>query len=209
MSGYKIAEARIAKGWSQQDLAEKMDTTQQTIQRYESGSRDIKSSVLIKLSAVLGVTISYLLGMENTSIPSNDMVEVPLYGAIAAGTPIEMIPVENSQPVPSEVRRRYPSAFLLKVEGDSMNKILPNGCYALVDPCDAVEHNGAPYAVCVNGYDATIKRVNKLNNGFELAPDSNDPTYSKQVFNYNEPGTQTITVIGEVVYFVLPFDWEF
>lgn len=209
MSGYKIAEARIAKGWSQQDLAEKMDTTQQTIQRYESGSRDIKSSVLIKLSAVLGVTISYLLGMENTSIPNNDMVEVPLYGAIAAGTPIEMIPVENSQPVPSEVRRRYPSAFLLKVEGDSMNKILPNGCYALVDPCDAVEHNGAPYAVCVNGYDATIKRVNKLNNGFELAPDSNDPTYSKQVFNYNEPGTQTITVIGEVVYFVLPFDWHF
>lgn len=209
MSGYKIAEARIAKGWSQQDLAEKMDTTQQTIQRYESGSRDIKSSVLIKLSAVLGVTISYLLGMENTSIPNNDMVEVPLYGAIAAGTPIEMVPVENSQPVPSEVRRRYPSAFLLKVEGDSMNRILPNGCYALVDPCDAVEHNGAPYAVCVNGYDATIKRVNKLNNGFELAPDSNDPTYSKQVFNYNEPGTQTITVIGEVVYFVLPFDWEF
>lgn len=209
MSGYKIAEARIAKGWSQQDLAEKMDTTQQTIQRYESGSRDIKSSVLIKLSAVLGVTISYLLGMENTSIPNNDMVEVPLYGAIAAGTPIEMIPVENSQPVPSEVRRRYPSAFLLKVEGDSMNRILPNGCYALVDPCDAVEHNGAPYAVCVNGYDATIKRVNKLNNGFELAPDSNDPTYSKQVFNYNEPGTQTITVIGEVVYFVLPFDWHF
>ena len=209
MSGYKIAEARIAKGWSQQDLAEKMDTTQQTIQRYESGSRDIKSSVLIKLSAVLGVTISYLLGMENTSIPNNDMVDVPLYGAIAAGTPIEMIPVENSQPVPSEVRRRYPSAFLLKVEGDSMNRILPNGCYALVDPCEAVEHNGAPYAVCVNGYDATIKRVNKLNNGFELAPDSNDPTYSKQVFNYNEPGTQTITVIGEVVYFVLPFDWEF
>lgn len=209
MSGYKIAEARIAKGWSQQDLAEKMDTTQQTIQRYESGSRDIKSSVLIKLSAVLGVTISYLLGMENTSIPNNDMVEVPLYGAIAAGTPIEMIPVENSQPVPSEVRRRHPSAFLLKVEGDSMNRILPNGCYALVDPCSAVEHNGAPYAVCVNGYDATIKRVNKLNNGFELAPDSNDPTYSKQVFNYNEPGTQTITVIGEVVYFVLPFDWEF
>lgn len=209
MSGYKIAEARIAKGWSQQDLAEKMDTTQQTIQRYESGSRDIKSSVLIKLSAVLGVTISYLLGMENTSIPNNDMVEVPLYGAIAAGTPIEMMAVEDSHPVPAEVRRRYPDAFLLKVEGDSMNIILPNGCYALVDPCEAVEHNGAPYAVCVNGYDATIKRVNKLNNGFELVPDSNDPTYSKQVFNYNEPGTQTITVIGEVVYFVLPSDWHF
>lgn len=148
------------------------------------------------------------LKLKGTSV-SNDMVDVPLYGAIAAGTPIEMVPVEGSQPVPSEVRRRYPDAFLLKVEGDSMNKILPNGCYALVDPCATVERNGAPYAVCVNGYDATIKRVNRLNNGFELVPDSTDPTYCKQVFNYNEPDTQTITVIGEVVYFVLPFDWHF
>ena len=61
----------------------------------------------------------------------------------------------------------------------------------------------------MNGYDATIKRVRKLNNGFELVPDSNDPTYRPQTFNYNEPGTQTITVIGRVVYYVLPFDWEF
>lgn len=209
MSGYKIAEARIAKGWSQQDLAEKMDTTQQTIQRYESGSRDIKSSVLIKLSAVLGVTISYLLGMENTSIPNNDMVEVPLYGAIAAGTPIEMTPVENTQPIPAKVHELHPNAFLLKVEGNSMNRVLPNGSYALIDPCKTVERDGAPYAVCVNGYDATIKRVRKLNNGFQLVPDSTDPTYETKTYNYNEPGTQTITVIGRVVYYVLPFDWEF
>ncbi len=93
MSGYKIAEARIAKGWSQQDLADKMETTQQTIQRYESGARDIKSSVLIKLSAVLDVTISYLLGLDNASIPNNSTVDVPSYGAIAAGTPIEMVEV--------------------------------------------------------------------------------------------------------------------
>lgn len=209
MSGYKIAEARIAKGWSQQDLAEKLDTTQQTIQRYESGARDIKSSVLIKLSAALGVTISYLLGMDNAAIPNNSTVDVPLYGAIAAGTPMEMMEVEDTQPVPVRVHERYPDAFLLKVEGESMNRCLPNGCYALVDPCREVEVNGAPYAVCVNGYDATIKRVKRLSNGFELVPDSTDPTYAKKTFNYNEPGTQTITVIGKVVYYVLPFDWEF
>ena len=73
---YKIAEARIAKGWSQQDLADKMETTQQTIQRYESGARDIKASVLVKLSATLGVTISYLLGVENASLPNNNTVEI-------------------------------------------------------------------------------------------------------------------------------------
>jgi repressor LexA len=209
MSGYKIAEARIAKGWSQQELADKMETTQQTIQRYESGARDIKSSVLIKLSSVLDVTISYLLGLENASIPNNSTVDVPSYGSIAAGTPIEMVEVKDSQPVPLKVHERFPKAFLLKVEGESMNRILPNGSYALVDPDQKEPISGKPYAVCVNGYDATIKRVRRLNNGFELIPDSNDPTYVPTVYNYNEPGTEPVTIIGRVVYYVLPFDWEF
>ena len=141
--------------------------------------------------------------------PDTNMVDVPLYGAIAAGTPIEMTPVENTQPIPAKVHELHPNAFLLKVEGNSMDRVLPNGSYALIDPCKTVERDGAPYAVCVNGYDATIKRVRKLNNGFQLVPDSTDPTYETKTYNYNEPGTQTITVIGRVVYYVLPFDWEF
>lgn len=141
--------------------------------------------------------------------PDTNMVDVPLYGAIAAGTPIEMTPVENTQPIPAKVHELHPNAFLLKVEGNSMNRVLPNGSYALIDPCKTVERDEAPYAVCVNGYDATIKRVRKLNNGFQLVPDSTDPTYETKTYNYNEPGTQTITVIGRVVYYVLPFDWEF
>ena len=205
---YKIAEARIAKGWSQQDLAERLGTTQQTIQRYESGARDIKSSVLVSLSKVLGVTISYLLGMENASIPNNSTVDVPLYGSIAAGTPIEMISSKSSQPVPIEVQCRYPSAFLLRVRGESMNRVLPNGCFALIDPEQREPINCKAYAVCVNGYDATIKRVRRLQNGFELAPDSLDPTYKPTVYDYGEPGTDAITIIGRVVYYVLPFDWE-
>lgn len=209
VSGYKIAEARIAKGWSQQELADRMETTQQTIQRYESGARDIKSSVLIKLSAVLDVTISYLLGLENASIPNNSTVDVPSYGAIAAGTPIEMVEVKDSQPVPVKVHERFPKAFLLKVEGESMNRILPNGSYALIDPAQKEPISGKPYAVCVNGYDATIKRVVKLSNGFELTPDSTDPTFRPTVYDFNEPGTDPVTIIGRVVFYVLPFDWEF
>lgn len=209
MGRSQLAKARIAKGWSQQELAEKLDTTQQTIQRYESGARDIKSSVLIKLSSVLGVTISYLLGMENAALLNNSTIDVPLYGSIAAGEPIEMMEVEDSQPVPIKVHEKFPDAFLLRVEGDSMNRILPNGSYALIDPAQKEPISGKPYAVCVNGYDATIKRVRRLNNGFELVPDSTDPTYVPKVFNYNEPGTDPVTVIGRVVYYVLPFDWEF
>lgn len=67
MTNYKIAEARTAKGWSQADLAKMIGTSQQQIARYESGENDVKSSVLVKLSSALGVTITYLLGLEDVS----------------------------------------------------------------------------------------------------------------------------------------------
>ena len=149
-------------------------------------------------------------GLKIKSASSNDQfVDVPLYGSIAAGTPLDMLPIDDYYQIPSVMHERFPKAFLLKVEGESMNRILPNGCYALIDPCENTDCNGAPYAVCVNGYSATIKRVKKLNNGFELVPDSNDPTYTPRTYNYNQEGTEEITVIGKVVYYVLPYDWTF
>ena len=168
-------------------------------------------NTVLPILAALGIDSNWIIKNRLIEVgkSGDEFIDVPLYGSIAAGTPIEMIEVEGSHPVPAKVYDRYPTAFLLKVEGDSMSRILPDGCYALVDPCDDVVHDGKPYAVCVNGYDATIKRVRRLNNGFELVPDSTDPTYAPTVYNYNEPGTETITVIGEVVYYVLPFDWGF
>lgn len=201
-----IKRFRMDRDWTQEQLAEKVGVTRSTVTQWETGWSKPRMGAVEKLAAVFGVSTS---DMVNDQSDISNFVDVPLYGSIAAGTPIEMHAVDSSHPVPTKIRERYPDAFLLKVEGDSMNRILPNGCYALVDPRQTADCNGAPYAVCVNGYDATIKRVRKLNNGFELVPDSNDPTYEKRTYNFNEPDTETVTVIGRVVYYVLPFDWSF
>ena len=201
-----IKRFRMDRDWTQEQLAEKVGVTRSTVTQWETGWSKPRMGAVEKLAAVFGVSTS---DMVNDQSDISNFIDVPLYGSIAAGTPIEMHAVDSSHPVPTKIRERYPDAFLLKVEGDSMNRILPNGCYALVDPRQTADCNGAPYAVCVNGYDATIKRVRKLNNGFELVPDSNDPTYEKRTYNFNEPDTETVTVIGRVVYYVLPFDWSF
>lgn len=76
---YKISKARIAKRWSQSQLAKSIGTTQQQIARYESGDNDVKSSTLIKLSKSLGVTISYLLGLDdNTGSEERSMEQILL-----------------------------------------------------------------------------------------------------------------------------------
>lgn len=203
-----VRRLRTDAGMTQAELARQVGVTRATVTQWETGWSQPRMGALEKLSSVLGAPISDLLEDGKVKKLSTSTVDVPLYGRIAAGTPIEMVEVEDTQPVPVKVHERHPDAFLLRVEGESMNRVLPNGCFALVDPCDEVVRDGAAYAVCVNGYDATIKRVRRLANGFELAPDSVDPTFRPTVYDYGEPGTDRVTVIGRVVYYVLPVDWE-
>lgn len=207
-----LKEARKAAGFTQEEAAEKTGIALGTLRRWEQGVNEPDMGSIIQLAKLYKTTTDNILGSDYSKIevlPEACFIDVPLYGAIAAGTPIEMIEIEDTFPVPTKVHDKHPNAFLLKVVGESMNRILPNGCYALVDPCDDVEVNGQPYAVCVNGFDATVKRVDKLANGFRLKPDSNDPTFTEHTYNYNEPDTEQITIIGKVVYYVLPYDWGF
>lgn len=208
---YRVSEARNKANMTQQEAADRLEMTLQGYQYYEYGKRDIKASLIRKMSDIFGVSAAYLLGLTNDEEQEREYlktVEIPLYGSIAAGEPIEMISNYDTYPVPEDIHDRYPKAFLLKVVGESMNRVLPNGCYALINPCDTVEHPMKAYAVCVNGFDATIKRVKVLENGYELIPDSNDPTFRPQIYDYNEPDTDPVTVIGQVVWYMVPFGFE-
>ncbi len=205
----KITEARKAKGWTQAELAGRLGVTQQAVQRYESGTRDLKASTLRNLSEALGVTVAYLLGMTDTEPPRTEFVDVPLLGPIAAGRPLDMETADDTHPIPAVVHDTWPNAFLLRVEGESMNRILPNGCYALVDPCAEVDCDGQPYAVIVDGHAATIKRVRRLANGLELAPDSTDPTFRPQVLDYAATDGPSVAVVGRIVWHCVPYGWSY
>ena len=59
-----IRQARKARGWTQEQLASAIGTTQQTINRWESGQTEPKVSDLRKISNALGITLSFLLGLD-------------------------------------------------------------------------------------------------------------------------------------------------
>lgn len=61
----RIEEARKLHGWSQSDLAEKIGTSQQQVARYEKPNADVKCSILMAVSEVCGVSISWLLGITD------------------------------------------------------------------------------------------------------------------------------------------------
>ena len=176
----------------------------------ERGIRATNSvDVVLKMFKELNLDVDALVGgMVRYKNADPDYVDVPLYGTIAAGTPIEMNPVDDYFPVPRPIAEKYPDGFLLEVKGTSMDRKLPDGCYAFIDP-KAELASGRVYALNVNGYDATIKRMVVLENGFELQPDSTDPTHKTKVYDYGEPDTEQIRVIGRVVYHLVRFDFEY
>ena len=206
--GRKIAEARIAKGWSQSDLAKKIGTTQQQIARYESGENDVKASIILKLSAALDVTVSYLLGLDSAARPLPVECSAPSVGRIAAGTPREAVELDGERMwCPPSLAERYPNAFFLKVSGDSMDRVFPDGCWVLVDPDQCEVVSGRRYAVLVNGCDATLKTCYVAGGAVVLHPESANPAHKDRLIDPDDPDAPYFRVVGRAVWFQADIGW--
>jgi repressor LexA len=82
-------------------------------------------------------------------------VELPLYGQIAAGSPIEVLPGTESVSVPEVLTKRGEN-FVLRVKGDSMiEEGIHDGDFVVLNRREAAE-NGEMVAALVNG-EATLK----------------------------------------------------
>lgn len=71
--GKRIQELREEKKWTQEMLAEKLNIARNTLTKLEGGFRDFKSTEIIKIAKVLGVSTDYLLGL--TVIKKPDVSE--------------------------------------------------------------------------------------------------------------------------------------
>jgi len=132
----------------------------------------------------------------NNILP-NKFYMTPVYGRISAGQPnwAEEC-IEGRIPIDPEMMNitNPEECFFLKVNGESMNKEIKNGAYALIRKTDFVE-NGDIAVVLVNGFDATLKKFSKQGDLIILEPLSNDPSFNTQVYNKDTE----IKVIGKYI----------
>lgn len=66
MLGQRIHELRISSGWSQVELARKMNITKQTVSNWENENIMPSIEMLVRMAKLFHVTTDYLLGLENT-----------------------------------------------------------------------------------------------------------------------------------------------
>lgn len=63
---YRIKELRELNKLTQLELANKINVKEQTISNYEAGKRQPSFEILLNLANVLGTSLDYLVGKDNT-----------------------------------------------------------------------------------------------------------------------------------------------
>ena len=219
--GNNINAIRVEYELNQEAMAEKTGLSQTAISAWECGeSTPRKANVLKIIKAFPEITFDDVMSESNgfaakvlrrASAASSGWVEVPYYGSIAAGEPIEMIDRSETYLVPAQIVEAHPNSGVLQICGNSWNKGgIYDGFFVFVDfdiREPANEHE--PFAVRINGDHATVKSIQKLENGLRLLPNSYDETIKPITFDYSKDGDMSVDTLGKVVWTFAPFDYGF
>lgn len=210
--GRNLRALRDKRGMTQERLAQLIDASPITVSKWETTGRKPRSQEVIRAicQALLcseQELMGYMDGFYATehglyppkSGDSSYGSFAPVVGCIAAGEPREAIEdVSESHWVNPDVLDEFPGGYFLRVNGDSMDKVLPDGSFAYIHPCDV--KSGDIAAVKVNGDDATIKRVKMIDGVVILEPESNNPKYRRRVIDETDPDAPEVRLLGRVVW---------
>ena len=123
---------------------------------------------------------------------TTESISLPLYGRIAAGTPIEALrDYSNTVLVPPSMLGTG-DHYALEVAGDSMiDAGIHDGDTAIIQRCDTAE-NGSIVVALIEGEEATLKRIRKRSHAIALEPAN--ALYETRIF-----GPDQVMVQGRLV----------
>jgi len=114
---------------------------------------------------------------------SAETISLPLYGRIAAGTPIEALrDSSNSVDVPAAILTRG-EHYALEVAGDSMvDAGILDGDTVIIERCENAD-TGAIVVALVDSHEVTLKRLRRKGNSVAL--EAANPEYETRIFPPN------------------------
>jgi repressor LexA len=124
-------------------------------------------------------------GYEETTatVPTSvmaTMMEIPMYGRIAAGSPIEAIRDENGSVELPPMMIGNGEHYALQVDGDSMIKAgINDGDIVIIRKTDQA-HDGDIIVALVDGEEVTLKRLKRAKGKIILIPENDD--HEEQVY---------------------------
>ena len=191
----RIKKLREEFGYTQQDLANKLNGSKSVIGLYENEMRKPSLEILVKLSEIFDCSIDYILCKTDIKNAVINVARIPILGTVKAGydwlaeeNVVDYITLKENIPNIKEY-------YALKITGDSMLPLLSKGDLVIVHDQDDVE-SGQTAVILINGEEATVKKVVKTNEGIELH--SMNPYYPVKKFTYADMKSIPVKIIGRV-----------
>ncbi len=121
---------------------------------------------------------------------ANEVTQIPLYGKIAAGLPIEAVANETETVAVPTSMMGTGQYYALLVEGDSMiNAGILNGDTVIIKRSNQA-NDGDIVVALIDGYDVTLKRLRKRASSLALEPAN--PNYETRIFTNDRVEIQGI-----------------
>lgn len=215
--GLKIKEMRLSMGMNQERLAELLDTTKQSVSRYETGERKADQDILFKLADIFKVSIDDffppLTPMTNEEKAEYKTSNINNYHylptAISAGLPINVDGITNDQvekiSLPDSIMGKWAGKkdiFITKINGDSMDKIMPHGSLIAVKPITLNELKDGDMVVFSSDYDYSVKCFYQDGDRLIFKPESYNKKHADQIYSVND----NIEIHGKVILYIVERD---
>lgn len=203
-----LSRRRKELGLTLLQIAEKMNVSEATVQRWESGNiKMLRHERIAKLAQVLDVPPASLMGWETsefsdntTPLPSNilplpQMKEWPVLGAAACGKPLHRELLDETVMAPDDIK----ADVVFRCVGDSMiNARIFDGDAVFIRLQPEVE-NGQIAVVRIDD-EYTLKRVYTHEDYIELRPEN--PTYKAIILRGDQLTPDYFEVVGLAVAFM-------
>ena len=197
---------------TQTELSRLTGITQSSISDWLNGKYSPKQDKIDILSRALNVSPAYLMGWNEeaedkvTIIGKADIMKTFKYipSSVAAGSP-ENIDGQNYQQIsiPSSFLGKYANhsnLIIMKVNGDSMNKIIPDGSLIGILPYETSYDIEDGDIVVFNdeSYNYSVKRYYKVDSKIIFKPESTSPIFTDIIYDLSE---ENVEIIGKVVMY--------
>lgn len=195
-----LKKLREEKGMTQAELGRQLKISPSAIGMYEQGRRTPDIPILKKMSAFFDVSIDYLLGNSIAKEANQKVgrgVRIPVLGRVVAGIPIEAVEeILDYEEITPELAATG-EFFALQVRGDSMLPKLEEGDVVIVKKQEDVE-TGDIAIVLVNGDEATIKQIKKVDGGIMLYG-FNPDVYEPHFYSNQQIEELPVRILGKVI----------
>lgn len=177
------------------DLANDLHLKQQTVNSWCIGVNIPRANTIQKIADYFGVGLNDLLEPRKLNV-LNRGVKIPVLGRVQAGLPVEAIE-EIIDYEEIDVKLAGTGEFFgLQIRGNSMEPKFSDGDVVIVKKQSDVE-SGQIAVVLIDGSDATVKRIKKINSGIMLI--SLNPAYEPMFYSEQDILDLPVEIIGRAI----------